>query len=439
MANTKLTEKLTAIADAIREKTGKSEKMTLAEMPVEIGNIQTGGGGSAARDYEVNDVTFYDYDGTIVYSCSMADAQNLTELPTPPKHKGLVFQEWNWTLEQIKSSSVGADVGAMYDTEDGALVLNIKVSNATERENICLNFKAMSSGTKKPHIKIDWGDGNVEISEMSVSSNNLLLNHSYVKNGRFSIRVYRSDSTDDKFMFTCVSPSDYMLISKKMYIDNIITNILIGSECGEIDSNTFRGYNIIKYVTVHRDLALPNTGILTGPNACGLRFLTIPPTQINMYSLIDGCNAIKAISIPPTIITCILGSGHGLNRIIFPDSVCVVGKSVSNGSNLGDILFGNHVQRITYNAFRGVEYCVGKIILPESVTAIESGAFAGLFGVKEYHLKMLTPPALAAAGAIRVGSFGDTETKIYVPKGTADAYKSATNWAALANYIVEEE
>ena len=49
MANTKLTEKLTAVADAIRAKTGSFEKLTLDQMPVEIENIQAGGGTSATR------------------------------------------------------------------------------------------------------------------------------------------------------------------------------------------------------------------------------------------------------------------------------------------------------------------------------------------------------------------------------------------------------
>ena len=40
-----LTEKLTAIGDAIRAKTGGSEKLTLDQMPTEIEGIQTGGGG----------------------------------------------------------------------------------------------------------------------------------------------------------------------------------------------------------------------------------------------------------------------------------------------------------------------------------------------------------------------------------------------------------
>lgn len=37
-----LTDKLTAIADSIRAKSGKTEKLTLAQMPVEIANIKTG-------------------------------------------------------------------------------------------------------------------------------------------------------------------------------------------------------------------------------------------------------------------------------------------------------------------------------------------------------------------------------------------------------------
>lgn len=39
-----LTEKLTAVANAIREKTGKEDKLTLDAMPVEIRAIETGGG-----------------------------------------------------------------------------------------------------------------------------------------------------------------------------------------------------------------------------------------------------------------------------------------------------------------------------------------------------------------------------------------------------------
>ena len=42
-----LTDKLTAIANAIRSKTGGSDLLTLDEMPQEIQSIQTGGGGTS--------------------------------------------------------------------------------------------------------------------------------------------------------------------------------------------------------------------------------------------------------------------------------------------------------------------------------------------------------------------------------------------------------
>lgn len=46
-----LTDKLTAIADAIREKTGGTEPLTLEQMPTEIAAIETGGGGMSAEAF----------------------------------------------------------------------------------------------------------------------------------------------------------------------------------------------------------------------------------------------------------------------------------------------------------------------------------------------------------------------------------------------------
>lgn len=45
-----LTEKLTAIADAIRGKTGKTDGLTLDQMPGEIAGIQAGGGADLSYD-----------------------------------------------------------------------------------------------------------------------------------------------------------------------------------------------------------------------------------------------------------------------------------------------------------------------------------------------------------------------------------------------------
>ena len=40
-------------------------------------------------------VRFYDYDGTLVASYTLKEAQKLTSLPYGPNHEGLIFQGWN--------------------------------------------------------------------------------------------------------------------------------------------------------------------------------------------------------------------------------------------------------------------------------------------------------------------------------------------------------
>lgn len=55
-----ITDKLSAIGNAIRAKTGKSDLMTLDEMPQEISSISTGGGGGETSE-ELDDVVLSVY------------------------------------------------------------------------------------------------------------------------------------------------------------------------------------------------------------------------------------------------------------------------------------------------------------------------------------------------------------------------------------------
>lgn len=48
---------LTAIADAIRAKDGSADKLTLAQIPEKITNIQTGGGDLSSVDVYIADFT----------------------------------------------------------------------------------------------------------------------------------------------------------------------------------------------------------------------------------------------------------------------------------------------------------------------------------------------------------------------------------------------
>ena len=85
----------------------------------------TGGGSSAASPKDVN---FYDYDGTLVASYSLSEAQSLTTLPDGPTHDGLTFQGWNYTLEKVKAFTRPMNVGAMYTPDDGKPRLHIRIA-----------------------------------------------------------------------------------------------------------------------------------------------------------------------------------------------------------------------------------------------------------------------------------------------------------------------
>lgn len=76
-------------------------------------------GGGSTEELKRNDVNFFDYDGTLLYSYSWEKARNLTELPAAPSHEGMTFKEWNYTLEDIKEQGTDtyigkADVGAVF-------------------------------------------------------------------------------------------------------------------------------------------------------------------------------------------------------------------------------------------------------------------------------------------------------------------------------------
>lgn len=65
-------ERLTEIADAIREKTGGTAKMTLDEMSEEIKGIQTGGGGSGGSGGMVMSAALLGFGYTVIDDISLS-------------------------------------------------------------------------------------------------------------------------------------------------------------------------------------------------------------------------------------------------------------------------------------------------------------------------------------------------------------------------------
>ena len=118
--------KLQNIAVAIQGKDGGGQ-MTVDQMPGRIEAIPSG-----APVVSNPALVLWDWEGTKLAEYSAEDALALTELPAPSTlpayatadHELLLFQEWNWSLANIKAwiqNNEGEclDVGAIYTTTDG--------------------------------------------------------------------------------------------------------------------------------------------------------------------------------------------------------------------------------------------------------------------------------------------------------------------------------
>lgn len=136
-------------------------------------------------------VKFYDYDGSIYCEWTKEEAQTATALPAGPTHGGLVFQEWNWTLSEIKDYITYypvADkiiIGPSYTTDNGATKLYVDITQDT------LECGVELTGQKGANVRIDWGDDSQDTEYVSTGSITRSV-HTYNSVGKYVIQIFVS-------------------------------------------------------------------------------------------------------------------------------------------------------------------------------------------------------------------------------------------------------
>ena len=493
-----LTDKLTAIADAIRAKDGTTDTMTLAEMPGKIAAIQTGGGGSSSASS--NDVNFYDYDGTLVASYSLSEAQSLTALPDGPTHDGLIFQGWNYTLEKVKVFTRPMNVGAMYITDDGKTRLHIRIA-AEGRMNVPLYI----SQTVANGVTIDWGDGSA--TKTLAGTGNVNTTHTYASIGDYVITL---DPVNGCTLGLGADSDSYCVLGSTGDNDRVYCNMLqavqIGTNITIISNSAFRycyslasitipesvtsigtyvfntcyslasitipdgvtsiGNNVFASCYSLTSIAIPESvtsiGTYVFSNCYALASITIPDgvTSIDI-GVFSGCNSLASITIPDGVTSIgrnMFSACYSLASITIPESVTSISINVFYNCNslasitipggvasIGNSAFGNCYSLASITIPDGVtsidnsvfSYChsLASITIPSRVTSIGSSAFQNCYGVSEYHLLPTTPPTLSNTSAFRNIP---SDCIIYVPQGCLEAYQNATNWTTYASYMQEE-
>lgn len=122
-----LIDKLSAIGDAIREKTGKDDLLTLDQMPTEIQAIETGGGDLPEEAF------------VITGECSYRFANN----------------GWNWFIQNYGNKITTKDISSMSNMFSGLTLERIPFDlNGKQNEEILMSgvFKSNSRLTSVPKI-----------------------------------------------------------------------------------------------------------------------------------------------------------------------------------------------------------------------------------------------------------------------------------------------
>ena len=345
-------------------------------------NVSGGGGGGASAKWD--DVTFIDYDGSVLYSYSLAEAQALTELPALPSHDGLVCQGWNWTLEDIKALNRPVTVGAMYITDDGATRLHIRIATIGRMTVPLYIGQTVANG-----VSIDWGDGST--TKTLSGTGNVNTSHTYAEPGDYIISLMPQDgctlSFGDGSSSYCVMGST---ANNGIVYCNMLQDVSIGKNVTSI--NTYAFQNCYSLVSITIPDGVTSIGDSAFVNCRSLASITIPAgvTSIGTYAF-QNCYSLASITIP--------------------DGVTSIGNS----------------------AFVNCR-SLASITIHAGVTSIGTYAFTNCYGMRYYDFSAFTSiPALSNKNAFQNIP---SDCQMLIPSALYNNWKSATNWATYASKMV---
>lgn len=177
------------------------------------------GGSTPSEPTDNTAVIFADYDGNLIDTWTKDEVASKTALPTPPAHSGLVFEGWNWTLEDIQTDTTGQviTVGPYYHTESGLTEIDIHLDEVTGKFFTCFSKS----------INVDWGDG----------TSDKLMTHTYADYGDYTIKTSASSIS-----------FDYIVNNTSVSVGTFIKQIRLGVSAKTILINS---QEVLNGVTVH--------------------------------------------------------------------------------------------------------------------------------------------------------------------------------------------
>ena len=389
-----------------------------------------------------NDVNFFDYDGTLLYSYTKEQFANLTAFPPENFHNGLVSQGWNWTLSEAKSyvATMGKlDIGQVYNTDDGCTRIYIKL----EEGKLSPVLHIFLCGYLD--VIIDWGDSSstttVSYNGSSSSIEWKAVGHTYASSGFYVISMKVVNKG------TSVSNNGYMGIRGS---DNNVSTIINSSYNSNQSSSIDQSYLPCIYkVEIGNMCLIENAAFAT---CARLKTITIPNWNDSYETYLwhsgfgnctfMGCGNLRHITFSNTLDNNLLNEVFGNCY-----KLCTVSLSkLLPERPLGNYIFNNnymllHINlplastTLDNNLFQSC-FSLTELIIPENVTTIGSNVLKNCEFLQYIKFKSSTPPTIQS-NSFDLSRVQDI-CKILVPQGSLTAYTSAPNYPDPNIYTYEE-
>lgn len=350
-----------------------------------------------------NDVTFYDYDGTIIASYTKSQFASLTELPANPTHTGLTAQGWNWSLSDAKTyvADYGKlDIGQMYITDDGKtrIYIHLREGRLEPTLGLAVNGTAV----------VDWGDGSGTTAMTGTSVSTVVTaSHTYAAPGDYVIAV---QATGTMAIMGNASTNSQLISAPEIYRRGV-SRVEIGGNCS-------LGNYAFAYLRDITSVTLPS-GI----------------TKLGGTTFYN-CGKLRSATVPDTVTRADSGTfvGTGCRMISVPAAFTSMGDQCFNNSySLGAISLPN-VTRLGGSVLAGCS-SLSVVTVPRTVTSIMYTAFQSCSGLARLRFTAQTPPTVSNSNAF---SYIPADCVIEVPAGTLTAYTTATNYPDPNTYTYVE-
>lgn len=429
---TDLNNNLILAKASVTNKGGMVGDTGLAGLANEIATIPSGSG----TIIEEKDINFYDYDGTLVESWTLAELANKTALPDAPVHEGLTSQGWNWTLAELQVENSKMDVGHIYIPTDGKTHIYVDIDSYHLTPNLAIGLNGTAI--------VDWGDGTATttLTGSSIDTSQYSY-HMYAAAGSYEVTIDISEGSEGKirgndsfvtFLWKGEATQSGVTLKNLTYA-NQIKKIYLGLRLNIIGGLNQCG---VERITMHNDVTFSTEGVRHFYNCKNLLYLALPRSMTRAERACDSCVKLKGISLPGNF--SLFGEGAVINSCASVAKLYCTNRATMNNIYSRIVQSCQNLQELKLPA--SLTIATGYLMnsctkiriqkFPDGLATFGSSAILGCTNLWLLDFSSATSiPQMSGNAGTKDDGF-----IIQVPASLEADWKSATGWSDWAQYIV---